>query len=143
VVDYYLGRAAGLSLQHALSLLEEGQYSFNPLAAIFAFLFTLKRKDPPSFELNVPSMKELINNDGAKLLLCGVERVLGRLAEKEGGSLENEMALKVLLNLIYVTVDFLELNPTNAVSSLELNQLYTGTSSLTQTSGSTNSSCGW
>lgn len=44
VVDYYLGKNAGLSLQHALSMLEEGQYALNPLTAIFAYLFSIKRR---------------------------------------------------------------------------------------------------
>jgi hypothetical protein len=127
VVDYYLGKAAGVSLQHALSMLEEGQFSLTPLSAIFAFLFLLRRKEPISLELNKSNLRELINNDGVKLLLCGVERLLSRLGEKDGATMENEMALKVLLNLIYVCIDFLELNETNGKSSEELNQLYLGT----------------
>lgn len=81
-MDYYLGKSNGISLQHALSLLEQGQYSLNPLLAIFAFVFDLTKKDPPCLQTNSANMRELINNDGAKLLLCGIDRALSKLNEK-------------------------------------------------------------
>jgi hypothetical protein len=80
VVDYYIGKAAGLSLQCSLSMLEQGLYTINPLASLFAYLFSIKRKDPLSLELNKANIKELINSDGLKILISGIERLLNRLA---------------------------------------------------------------
>jgi hypothetical protein len=48
-MDYHVGKNNGVSLQRALSLLEEGQYSLNALTAIFAFLFTTTNKEESSF----------------------------------------------------------------------------------------------
>ena len=36
------------------------------------------------------------------------------------------MSLKILMNIIFVCIDFLENNPTHSASSLELNELYKG-----------------
>lgn len=38
-------------------------------------------------ELNRMNLRELINNDGMKLLLCGVDRLLGKLGEKDGATI--------------------------------------------------------
>lgn len=73
-MDYHIGVSTGLSLQAALSMLEQGKYTLQPLAAIFAMAFN---KNAESFQVNPARMCELINNDGVKLLIGGLERLLG------------------------------------------------------------------
>lgn len=75
-MDYHIGIATGLSLQAALSMLEQGKYSLPPLAAIFAMVFN-KNAESQSFQVNPARMCELINNDGVKLLIGGLEKLLG------------------------------------------------------------------
>jgi hypothetical protein len=141
-IDYYLGKHHALSLQHALSRLEQEDFSLPPLLSIFAFLFT-PTPHAQTHRLTVDSeaVAKLVYNDGVRVLLGGLGRVVGRMGAE--CSLGQELALKVLMNVIYTCVDYLEHNPTNAASSAELNQLYVGKSANSQICRSTTLSCAW
>ncbi len=57
IVDYYIGKHHGLSLQHSLSLFEENQYNLASLSSVFSYIFQLKSKEVSQFETSTTNIK--------------------------------------------------------------------------------------
>ena len=104
-IDYHLGKHYALSPQHCLSLLESQQPTYPALASLLASLF---RPLPQTHLLVLDSLAvtSLINNDALKLLVASLPVLLDKMGGKDGATLEREMALKTLFNLVYVLVDW-------------------------------------
>ena len=64
---------------------------------------------------------KIIDNDGVKLLWTSLSRLLEKMQEKDNDNLNNEMCLKIIINSLYLCMDYLERNPTHEPSSKELN----------------------
>jgi hypothetical protein len=64
---------------------------------------------------------KVIDNDGVKLLWTSLSRLLEKMQEKDNDNLNNEMCLKIIINSLYLCMDYLERNLTHEASSKELN----------------------
>ena len=50
---------------------------------------------------------DFINNDGLRVLLSVLERHVEKMQEKDHDSLANEMSLKIMINVVYISCDYL------------------------------------
>jgi hypothetical protein len=63
-----------------MGMLEQNQFTLPPLLSLFALLFQVKEeKETIRFSTNEQTIVQLINNDGVKLLMSGINTLLFRL----------------------------------------------------------------